>query len=179
MQSCERSNLRHPPPPPPQKPFVPPSLYSIISAGDWAIYTIKAFLFYPRSFPLSSKILLISDSMSCLIFQTSRWPFHRTNKVLKTRVLSRCERQHSASSRAHAEASVPPTSSGAREGGALWCPWTLCTGSVLVLQDCPATVPLKTNLCIPSFQVWPFFIFRLFIVITFYLFIFGFNRIHF
>lgn len=45
------------------------------------------------SFPLSSKILLISDSMSCLIFQTSRWPFQRTNKVLKMQVLSSCERQ--------------------------------------------------------------------------------------
>lgn len=41
----------------------------------------------------SCKILLISDSMSCLIFQTSRWPFQRTNKVLKMQVLSSCERQ--------------------------------------------------------------------------------------
>lgn len=46
-----------------------------------------------RSFPLSSEILLISDSTGCLIFQTSRWPFQRTNKVLKMQVLSSCERQ--------------------------------------------------------------------------------------
>lgn len=39
------------------------------------------------------KSFLISDSTSCLIFQTSRWPFQRTNKVLKMQVLSSCERQ--------------------------------------------------------------------------------------
>lgn len=45
------------------------------------------------SFPLSSKVPLISNGMSCLIFQTSRWPFQRNNKVLKMQVLSSYKRQ--------------------------------------------------------------------------------------
>lgn len=45
------------------------------------------------SFPLSSKVPLISNSMSCLIFQSSRWPFQRNNKILKMQVLSSYKRQ--------------------------------------------------------------------------------------
>lgn len=70
-----------------------PRLYFLIPSY---LQEIERYIYHQsflRGFPLSSKILLISDSASCLIFKTSRWPFQRTNKVLKMQVLSSCERQ--------------------------------------------------------------------------------------
>lgn len=67
--------------------FISPFHHISLRLSD--IYTIKAFL---EAFH-SSKILLISNSESCLIFQTSQWPFLRTNKVLKMQVLSSYKRQ--------------------------------------------------------------------------------------
>lgn len=46
-----------------------------------------------RSNALSSKILLISNSMTYFIFQSSLWPFQATNQALQMQVLSSCERQ--------------------------------------------------------------------------------------
>lgn len=69
-----------------------PSFYSFIPS-----YLLEMERYIPSkpfwSFPLSSKVPLISNGMRCLIFQTSRWPFQRNNKVVKMRVLSSYKRQ--------------------------------------------------------------------------------------
>lgn len=69
-----------------------PSLYSFIPS-----YLLEMERYIPSkpfwSFPLSSQVPLISNGKSCLIFQTSRWPFQRKNKVLKMQVLSSNKRQ--------------------------------------------------------------------------------------
>lgn len=78
--------------PPPREALCSPVFFFFILS-----YLLEIERYIPSkpfwNFPLSPKILLISDSTSCLIFQTSRWPFQRTNKVLKMQVLSSCERQ--------------------------------------------------------------------------------------
>lgn len=111
-----------------------PSFYSFIPS-----YLLEMERYIPSkpfwSFPLSSKVPLISNETSCLIFQTSRWPFQRNNKVLKMQVLSPCKRQLGCSPvllhRSHWGACatkkfkvVPPMLRSWKEGGLCQLPLT-------------------------------------------------------